>query len=80
MFALIADEVLHIRVNNKTRQAFADAGGELFTYEKGGKPVELSYLTVPDDAAKHVDEMRPWTDMAIVIANRTQTRKKPRKS
>ncbi len=61
-------------------ERISDAGGELFTYEKGGKPVELSYLTVPDDAAKHVDEMRPWTDMAIVIANRTQTRKKPRKS
>ena len=80
MFALIADEVLYLKVDDETKAAFLDAGCEPFTYEKSGKPVALSYLTVPDDAAEDIDALRPWAHMALAAANRAQAKKKPRKS
>lgn len=80
MFALIADEVLYLKVDEETKPAFLDAGCDTFTYNKAGKLVELSYLTVPDDAAENIPELRPWAHMALAAANRTQAKKKPRKS
>ena len=80
MFALIADEILYLKVDAETKPAFVDAGCEPFTYDKSGKSVALSYLTVPDDAAEDIDELRPWAHMALAAANRAQAKKKPRKS
>ncbi|MEP4380336.1 MAG: TfoX/Sxy family protein [Alphaproteobacteria bacterium] len=80
MFALIADETLYLKVDGETKPAFLEAGCESFTYDKGGKPVEMSYVTAPDDAAEDIDALRPWAHMALAAANRTQAKKKPRKS
>lgn len=80
MFALIADEVLYLKVDAETKAAFVEAGCEPFTYDKGGKPVEMSYMTVPDPATEDADELRPWAHLALAAANRAQAKKKPRKS
>lgn len=80
MFALIADETLYLKVDDETKAAFLDAGCEPFTYDKGGKPVAMSYVTVPDDAAEDIEALRPWAHMALAAANRAQAKKKPRKS
>lgn len=80
MFALIADETLYLKVDSETKAAFRDAGSVPFTYDKGSKSVEMSYVTVPDDAAEDIDALRPWAHMALAAANRAQAKKKPRKS
>jgi len=80
MFALIADEVLYLKVDEETKAVFLEAGCDPFTYDKGGKPVEMSYVTVPDDAAEDIEALRPWAHMALAAANRAQAKKKPSKS
>jgi DNA transformation protein len=79
MFALIADETLYLKVDDETRQAFFDTGSEPFVYERKGKDVELSYVTVPDTAAEDIDDLRPWAHMTLTAANRAHAKKKPRK-
>lgn len=79
MFALIADDVLFLKVDDETKPSFRDAGSEPFTYEKSGKLIELSYLTVPDDAAENVEELRPWAHMALAAANRAKAKKPAKK-
>tara|TARA_A100001037_G_C14873985_1_gene510848 strand:- start:317 stop:715 length:399 start_codon:yes stop_codon:yes gene_type:complete len=76
MFALIADEVLYLKIDDETKPAFLDASALPFVYGKNGKPVEISYMTVPDDGAEDVDELRPWAHMAIAAAHRANARKK----
>lgn len=79
MFGLIADDVLFLKVDHMTRANFLEAGAEPFIYEKAGKPVEMSYVTAPDDAAENPDELRPWAHMALAAANRTKSAKPARK-
>lgn len=80
MFALIADEVLYLKVDCESWPVFADAGCEPFVYEKRGKPIEMSYWTVPEDTAEDVENLRPWAHLALAAANRSRAEKKPRKS
>lgn len=79
MFALIADETPYLKVDDETRQAFFDTGSEPFVHERKGKPVELSYVAVPDTAAADIDDLRPWAHMALAAPNWAQKKKKPRK-
>jgi len=79
MFALIADDVLFLKVDDATKPDFLAAGSEHFIYEKGGKPVEMSYVTVPDDANEDVEALRPWAHMALAAANRAQTSRQTKK-
>lgn len=80
MFALIADDTLYLKANDDTKPAFLDAGSLPFTYEKAGRAIELSYLTVPDEAGEDVEELRDWAHMALAAANRAQARKPRKKS
>jgi DNA transformation protein len=76
MFALIADDVLFLKVDDTTKPDFLTAGCVPFIYEKTGKPVEMSYVTVPEDANENVEELRPWAHLALAAANRAHAAKK----
>lgn len=80
MFALIADDTVYMKVDVETRQDFIDAGGLPFTYERSGKPFEMSYVSLPDDAAEDIDAMRPWAHMALAAANRAKAGKPAKKA
>lgn len=80
MFALIADDVLFLKVDDETKQSFLDAGSEAFMYQrKGGKLIAMSYMTVPDDAAENIEDLRPWAHMALAAANRAKANKPAKK-
>jgi len=74
---LVADDRLYLKVDAATREAFAQAGGEVFAYERDGKRVEMSYWTPPDGAVEDAEEMRPWASLALEAAARA---KKPKKA
>lgn len=78
MFALIADDTLYMKVDDETKQDFLDAGGLPFTYERSGKPFEMSYVSLPDDASEDIDALRPWAHRALAAANRARARKPAR--
>ena len=79
MFALIADDTLYLKVDDETKPAFLDAGSLPFLYDKAGKTVEMSYVTVPDEASEDVGELREWAHMALAAANRAQAAKPAKK-
>jgi DNA transformation protein len=75
--ALIAHDRLYLKVDAETKDRFAAAGGEPFTYDHRGKTVAMSYWTPPDEALESPEAMRPWAEAAVEAAARS---KKPRKA
>jgi DNA transformation protein len=73
--ALIAFERLYLKVDTQTRAAFERAGCEPFVYEGKGKPITMSYWTVPAEAMESPALMQPWARQAIAAALRARAAK-----
>jgi DNA transformation protein len=70
--ALLAFGRLYLKADAQTRSQFAAAGCEPFVYEARGRPVALSYWTVPPLAMDSPEQMRPWARLALQAAMRAQ--------
>ena len=68
--ALVAFERLYLKADAHSREQFAAAGCEPFVYAGKGKPVTLSYWTVPAQALDSPEQMRPWARLALDAALR----------
>jgi DNA transformation protein and related proteins len=68
--ALIANDRLYLKTDTTTRPQFAAAGGAPFVYDGKGKPIEMSYWTVPAEALESPALMLPWARLAIEAALR----------
>lgn len=66
--ALIAAERLYLKADAGTRERFAAAGCEPFTYSGDGKSVTLGYWTVPPEALESPALMQPWARLALQAA------------
>lgn len=75
--AIIAFEQLWLKVDTETEPAFAAAGCKPFIYEGKGKPIQMSYWTVPAEAMESPAEMLPWARRALAAALRAAAAKKP---
>lgn len=75
MIALQAYGELFLKVDDLTRERFQAAAGRPFVYDGKGKPITMSYWTVPDAALDSPAAMRPWADLALQAALRAATRK-----
>jgi DNA transformation protein and related proteins len=73
--ALIAFERLYLKVDDATRPAFQAAGCQPFEYEMKGKPMTMSYWTVPAEAMESPALMQPWARQAIAAALRAKAAK-----
>ena len=73
MFALVANDTLFLKVDDETKERFAEAGSAPFTYQRPGKSVEMSYWRLPDK-----DEILHWAELGLAAARRAK-RKKPAK-
>lgn len=78
--ALIAFDKLFLKADAQTRPVFEAAGCEPFVYDGAGKPVTVSYFTVPADAMESPALMQPWARLALEAALRARAAKKPRRS
>jgi DNA transformation protein and related proteins len=70
--ALIAFERLYLKVDAQTQPAFESAGCEPFVYDGKGKPITMSYWTVPAEAMESPHLMEPWARQAIAAALRAR--------
>ena len=70
--ALIADDRLYLKVDGETKRAFAEAGGEPFTYTQRGRQIEMSYWSPPDGALDDPESMQPWAELALAAAARAR--------
>ncbi len=74
-FALIAEQRLYLKVDALSEADFRQAGCEPFVYLGKGKPVALSYWSVPDEAMDDADAMLPWARRALGAAQRAAAAK-----
>ena len=74
MMGLVAEELLYLKVDEKTKPLFSDAGCEPFVYQSKAKQVAMSYWSVPDEAMESSEQMLPWAKLAYAAALRKEKR------
>jgi DNA transformation protein len=76
MFALIADQVLFLKVDEQTVNDFKSNGLEAFTYYKKGSEYKMSYHQAPDDTLEDYEVMNLWANRAYAAALRAASGKR----
>ncbi|AXS39425.1 TfoX/Sxy family protein [Breoghania sp. L-A4] len=70
-FAMIMRERLYLVADETLRQRLIDEGGEIFSYEKQGKRVNVPRLVhVPDDMLDDGDTLLEYAQAALDVALR----------
>jgi len=75
MFAIVADDALFLKADDRNRPAFEAEGLEPLTYEAKGRIVELPYWQVPERLCDDPDEMLEWARAAVAAGQRAAQRK-----
>lgn len=68
MFALVADDVLYLKVDDTNRPDFEKAGMGPFQL--------VSYYEIPPDVLEDADELAAWAKKAIAVAGKTKKKTK----
>jgi DNA transformation protein len=76
IIALLADGQLWLKVDAQSRAEFEIAGASAFSYGGKGKPVAMSYFSVPGEAMESADLLRPWAQLAMDAALRAAASKR----
>lgn len=79
MFALMIDDRLYFKIDEKTKADFEAIGSEAFTYKRGGKTIALSYFEAPEEVLDDGDEIIIWAGRAWEAARRSAGKKGRRK-
>ncbi|MCP4196329.1 MAG: TfoX/Sxy family protein [Proteobacteria bacterium] len=79
MFALIADDVLYLKVDDKNRRRFEQEGLGPFVYTGGKKPMTMSYYEVPAEAMEDSALLCDWAESSFAAAKRAAALKATRK-
>lgn len=75
MFGLLVRDVFYLRVDNRTRTRFEDAGSGPFTYDRAGRSVSLSaYYAVPEGLLDQPEELLVWARDATGAARAAKRR------
>ena len=75
MFALIADDVLYLKVDEANRSEFERTGATPFVYEAKGRRTVMSYFSAPDQALESRELAAPWARSAYAAALRARASK-----
>ena len=80
-FALLEDEAIWLKADERSRPEFERAGAEPFRFEtKDGETVSMSYYGAPGDFYDDPEATRRWTTLALDAAARAaRLKKKPEK-
>jgi len=74
MFALVADNVLYLKVDKDIIAEFE--GLEAFSYDRQGKEFKMSYFQAPEEVLEDAEKMRVWANKAYGAALRAATKKR----
>lgn len=74
MFALIADDELHLKTDAALRAEMNAAGGRAFVWTRpsDGREMDMGYLTLPPDDAEDPDAASAWASKAYHVALRAK--------
>lgn len=64
MFACIVQGELYFRVGENNRKDFEKRGSKPFIYEGRNKPVQMPYMTLPDEVFNHPAQLKKWIEQA----------------
>ena len=70
MFALIHDDTLYFRTDERSVADFAAAGMAPFRYARAGRAVALGYHEVPAEVLDEADRLAGWAEKAYAAALR----------
>ncbi|MHA1538423.1 MAG: TfoX/Sxy family protein [Alphaproteobacteria bacterium] len=68
MFALIAQDTLYFKIDERNRPDYEAAGMAPFTYEGKGKKMQMSYYEVPPDVLEDPADLAGWARKAFAAA------------
>lgn len=73
MFLLLADETIHLKVDDALKAELAAEGSGPFVWEpqngpRAGEKVEMGYWRLPDSALDDPDEAVRWGRKALAVA------------
>lgn len=72
MFALLADGVLYLKVDEQSRPVFTERDLRAFSFMAKGRAVQLSYHEAPPEALEDKGEMAHWCRLAWQSALRVR--------
>ena len=79
IFGIVIDEAVYLKVDAETKADFEAAGCAPFIYDMKGKPLPMSYWSVPAEAMDSAQAMRPWAKRAYEAALRKPIKRKRRR-
>lgn len=79
MFGLIADNELFLKVDKENVAEFEELGMQPFTYEKQGKPMNLSYYQAPEECMESNELLVAWGNSGFGAALRAAAKKAKKK-
>jgi DNA transformation protein len=85
MFGLIAEEALHLKVDDALKRDLGAEGSGPFIWlpangPKAGQAVEMGYWRLPESALDDPDEAVRWARRALDVARASASGKRRRKS
>ncbi len=70
-FAILADDELYFKVNDRNRIDFERRSLKPFTYKmKNGRSATMSYYPVPSDVLENTEQLNTWAHKALDAAQR----------
>lgn len=72
IFGIVADDVLYLKADDDSAEAFAERGLSKFEYTKQGKRMQMSYYAAPEEIFDDPDEARAWATLAFEAALRSR--------
>ena len=76
MFAILIDDILYFKTDEKTKADFEARGLKPFTYQRKNREISLSYHQAPDEASEDPRTMRDWAEKAYAAALRASLKKR----
>jgi DNA transformation protein and related proteins len=70
MFALVIDDTLFFKADERTKPEFDALGLPPFSYERGNRTISLAYYQAPDETLEDPVAMHKWAGKAYAAALR----------
>lgn len=74
MFALISDDCLYVKADERTLPSYLAQGMWPLTYERQGKTITLSFYSVPEELLEDREALLKLARQALAAAHRSKPR------
>jgi DNA transformation protein and related proteins len=82
MFGLVADEVIYMKTNDRSRKSYEDKGSKPFSFRmksRGSELIVSSYFSLPERLYDEPEELAQWARRAYEAATASPHNEKKRR-